>query len=607
MEKYAILVGVEDYTEGSGITPLQYARRDVMEIGRALEKACGFQVRILAGGNATPAPTGVAILEAIEEAAVRLGPDDIFFFFFAGHGIEKQHDQGGVRSYLLPADGHMRRYRSFLELDEIRTQIKKIDCQQRLFFLDCCRNDPQAGKGDADQLMSKSFARELVATAERQKATSNVTILMTACRSGQRAYEWPEVQHGLFSYYLKEGINGKAWSNGQLLAQSLCSYVEQSVIHWAEKTNHVQHPEFQQLESARPVVLGTQSFQKTNVAPPPPLSEMPPLQEWYYAIHDQRVGPLTMERLVHVFQESLLPASTVVWKQGLPSWSPVSSIEEVWSRISSLYPDAPPVPLEPEPPSRVEERVEKGNQEEAPSLHSVSPSLCDKAVDTSKLESLAKTRVDSVSKANDQLRQCCQLLNINPEWKDDFGKSFQLIPAGTYQVREAGAATAWCKLARPVWVSRDLWYADDILKLWRRVDPHQSMSIYRSWRRPQFLKKQDEGFEISAEDIRLLVNLLKEETGKRYRLPSELEWVVSMTSMDPAEYPDWHIQVGMEGNEWTGTPFMTGPLRFMMINDIAKGYSSLVIRSSNLSERVGAGSVRPQPVRGVRLAIEIDF
>ena len=47
-------------------------------------------------------------------------------------------------------------------------------------------------------------------------AQPSVTVTRYACSIGERAYEWAEKKHGVFSYYLMEGLRGG--SNGLRVA-----------------------------------------------------------------------------------------------------------------------------------------------------------------------------------------------------------------------------------------------------------------------------------------------------------------------------------------------------------------------------------------------------
>ena len=69
MKKYAVLVGVEAFEPGSGISRLNYACRDVHALGQVLRAECGFDaVRVLA--TATPAAAFTATSSATHTATL---------------------------------------------------------------------------------------------------------------------------------------------------------------------------------------------------------------------------------------------------------------------------------------------------------------------------------------------------------------------------------------------------------------------------------------------------------------------------------------------------------------------------------------------------------
>lgn len=274
--RYALLAGVEIYEPGSGITDVKYACRDVYGVGHALQKHCGFEeVRILAdqddqdfGMSRVGNPTDAAILNALTNAAARLKEDDLFFYLFTGHGLQQTLEQN-VRTYLLAQNacfqrrrkdcdsmGEPRRLRSGgIELAELRERLSEVVSRSRVILLDCCRNDPEAGRGDRDNLMGETLARNLVSASTRDSVENSATILMMACHPGMRAWAWPEVKHGVFSYFVKAGIEGKAWSRNHLEARDLCIHVESELKRWSEKTGQIQRPYFHQLESPQPIIL----------------------------------------------------------------------------------------------------------------------------------------------------------------------------------------------------------------------------------------------------------------------------------------------------------------------------------------------------------------
>ena len=103
-------------------------------------------------------------------------------------------------------------------------------------MIDACRNDPDSGRGEEDNLLTNDFSRGFKIKRDQGRAgTPGVSATLYACAVGERAYEWPEKQHGVFSYYLLEGLNGKAAnSNGEVVVTDLADYTQRKVVKWAE-------------------------------------------------------------------------------------------------------------------------------------------------------------------------------------------------------------------------------------------------------------------------------------------------------------------------------------------------------------------------------------
>ncbi|MCC5829243.1 MAG: SUMF1/EgtB/PvdO family nonheme iron enzyme [Phycisphaeraceae bacterium] len=231
MKKYALLVGVSDYDDPD-ITNLSFAARDAEDVGRALA-SCGFdQVTTLVSGGPRE-PNHVNVVDALHRLAPLLSGEDLFLFYFAGHGIETP-----AGAHLLTANSRAR----MPELASLSTRIlsdclSRIECADRVLILDACRNDPRQGMGDQDNLMTAAFSRDIAAVAETVvEGAVPTTWVLFACRPGQRAYEWPDAGHGAFSHYLLEGLRGEAADDtGRITVQALGRYVEHHVQRWAKK------------------------------------------------------------------------------------------------------------------------------------------------------------------------------------------------------------------------------------------------------------------------------------------------------------------------------------------------------------------------------------
>ncbi|MDH7568304.1 MAG: SUMF1/EgtB/PvdO family nonheme iron enzyme, partial [Armatimonadota bacterium] len=173
-------------------------------------------------------------------------------FFFSGHGYiqhtapgsEPQHFLGTVNAN--PTNIQMLKMSS-VPLADLKEVMQSVKALSTVFILDCCRNDPEAGKGDADNKMTGDFKSVVVTTAaNRQGSLVAGTGFLFACAPGERAYEWPDKQHGVFTYYLLEGLREKARGrDGEVTLARLATYVQRSVLSWSDQNGKRQTPDVQ--------------------------------------------------------------------------------------------------------------------------------------------------------------------------------------------------------------------------------------------------------------------------------------------------------------------------------------------------------------------------
>lgn len=255
MKKHALLVGVEEYRDQM-ISRLRFARADADALAERLCDRCGFdQVRVLADDSGPNEPLLVNIVTVLRDISSELQPEDLFLFFFAGHGIEKDG-----HGYLLARDS----LQAFpehgsLSLELLRKNFERLAASKRILLLDACRNSPDTGRADAANCMSDVISRDIVAAARSKSAAGTTTALLSACRSGQRAYEWPAKGHGVFTQWILEGLDSIAWRDKQLDFKQLATFVSQQVRKWSASTPGIQssqEPWYEEFGDPCPLIIG---------------------------------------------------------------------------------------------------------------------------------------------------------------------------------------------------------------------------------------------------------------------------------------------------------------------------------------------------------------
>jgi hypothetical protein len=105
------------------------------------------------------------------------------------------------------------------------------------------------GKGAGD-----NFAKDLFTDSSARSGR----VLLAACLSGQIAYESDELGHGVFTYFLLEGIESKhadADYDGRVDADELAGFVRGRMDLWERDEGFVQTPQYDNPTSAEAVVV----------------------------------------------------------------------------------------------------------------------------------------------------------------------------------------------------------------------------------------------------------------------------------------------------------------------------------------------------------------
>lgn len=90
-------------------------------------------------------------------------------------------------------------------------------------------------------------------------------------------------------------------------------------------------------------VAGTMAGAQQAGAMPPPL---PAAAMFFIAINGQQQGPFDLAALAQRAREGALNAQSLVWKQGMPSWAPASTVPD----LAAILPPPAPPPIPGSPP-----------------------------------------------------------------------------------------------------------------------------------------------------------------------------------------------------------------------------------------------------------------
>jgi hypothetical protein len=250
-EKYAVIIGISKYSD-SKIPQLKYARTDAESIVAFLKSPAGGgfpadkdHLLVLLDEEATRQKLESAFRTFLAQPE----PEDLVVIYYAGHGVEdKKHGPGNF--YLLTYDTKSDDYGGTAYPMEDLGGIfgRVIKAQHVISFVDSCnsfgisgaRSKSIGGEAQTGQYdLSNQYLLRYAAGTKKSFA------IITASDVGESSLEGQQYGggHGVFSYYLLEGLKGAARSNPKssaVTAGNLFDYVHKQV---AEATHNQQNPQ----------------------------------------------------------------------------------------------------------------------------------------------------------------------------------------------------------------------------------------------------------------------------------------------------------------------------------------------------------------------------
>jgi hypothetical protein len=259
--RWAVVVGVGQYASPQ-IPRLHYAVRDADAVYQLLTGPGGFKKEhVLLLTDETPQkPTLRDIKRAFGSFLARSArKEDIVLIYFAGHGAPEPDPRGlekdGLSKYLVPADAEPDDlYVTGFPMEELQTIFERIEAERVVAFLDTCYSGAAGGRTFAAR---RTRAATLDAAFLDRLAQAKGRAIITASRPSEVSIELPELGHGLFTYYLLQGLRGAADADHDRIVslQELYQYVEREVTARSRAVGGNQHPVMKgELEGALPLV-----------------------------------------------------------------------------------------------------------------------------------------------------------------------------------------------------------------------------------------------------------------------------------------------------------------------------------------------------------------
>jgi hypothetical protein len=287
-QRCALLIGVHDYVDPV-FSNLHNTVNDVVQLGEVL-KGFGYTVVVLHDDQKEERlkPTRENIWAELRRMIKHTGPGDLLLVHFGGHGVLDEKKT----AYLVPANGRFAALEeSAVNLETFKKELIAAHAQAKILLLDACHSGIK-GRGALE--MTPEFERLVLMEAEGMAT-------LAACKKGQVAHEYEEKPHGAFTYFLLEGLQGKAKDdhNRFITFDGLKDYVTYAVKDWALKKGYQQHPNAStQLVGDPPLVEVKEIAENSKHFPSNPFTDV-------IAIHDPSrfIGrEAEMRRLLNMLQ-----------------------------------------------------------------------------------------------------------------------------------------------------------------------------------------------------------------------------------------------------------------------------------------------------------------
>jgi len=238
-EKYAVVVGISKFKNSiGGIPNLKYAAKDAAAFQQFLESPAGGSfphenIKTLFDEDATSQNIRSALLTFLTKPR----PQDLVVIYFAGHGAADPNDNRNLYLLAYDTDPNDMGGTAFpmVEFQEIFDRVVKA--RHVVTFIDACHSFGITGE------RASSHQNNLVNQYLERFASAADRAVITASDVSELSLEGPQWGggHGVFTYYLLEGLGGKA-SSGAVTAGELFSYLAQQV---PKATGGQQHPQAQ--------------------------------------------------------------------------------------------------------------------------------------------------------------------------------------------------------------------------------------------------------------------------------------------------------------------------------------------------------------------------
>jgi uncharacterized caspase-like protein len=245
---WCLLIGVSQYQDDR-LRPLPYAVVDCQGLASVLASVAQPFAKtelIVHPAVGERGSDRAAISASLDRVVQTASPQDTIFFYFAGHGMVEPASQQAV--LCLQDTQTDRLLETGFALSDLLQALGTCPAAAQIVVLDACHS----GSLTLRQSPLPTFVQQLQQVAVRQQRQhyQQKFYALLSCDHNEGSLEFPELGHGLFTYYLIKGLQGEAADKyGVIEIKALYKYIYHRVLQYIDQQNQQLQLIYQQQRS----------------------------------------------------------------------------------------------------------------------------------------------------------------------------------------------------------------------------------------------------------------------------------------------------------------------------------------------------------------------
>jgi WD40 repeat protein/uncharacterized caspase-like protein len=237
---WVLLVGVNHYDDAA-FPSLQYSAIDCQGLAEALREATqAFPQRTIKIHHdyAIDTPTLKLVRSSLREIVKAAQYQDTVLVYFSGYGAL----DGESPVLCLTDTSRDAVLKTGLSVAELLDELGQCAAKHQVVWLDACHSGGMTLRGmKIPTKIPSDFPNptcQLIELLGQRAAQSQGFYALLSCDQSQQSWEFPELGHGVFTYFLMQGLRGEAAdAKGTINADGLYKYVYHQTLQYIDKTN----------------------------------------------------------------------------------------------------------------------------------------------------------------------------------------------------------------------------------------------------------------------------------------------------------------------------------------------------------------------------------